>query len=224
MNQIIAAAVDDIDMRARLRTCRKLMQDRLHVDIDDRHAERLMIGRLDDGRDAQHRNAHGTPAPHTELNRRDINLSQRRRLRRFEKVDCARVLQLAVGDDTYRAVLAETVDPDQFAPVGEIDQAEDIVGRLGGKLGGETPGQAFPPRRLGDPTFRIGAAGKMRAHDAGNGRGFAKSGGVFARAADRRGKRRRQHPHMNLDALSGAGQHRRSDIAVRQQANRQRGQ
>ncbi|MGB7888595.1 MAG: hypothetical protein WBL55_19850, partial [Xanthobacteraceae bacterium] len=153
MNQIIAAAVDDIDMRARLRTCRKLMQDRLHVDIDDRHAERLMIGRLDDGRDAQHRNAHGTPAPHTELNRRDINLSQRRRLRRFEKVDCARVLQLAVGDDTYRAVLAETVDPDQFAPVGEIDQAEDIVGRLGGKLGGETPGQAFPPRRLGDPTL-----------------------------------------------------------------------
>ncbi|MGB8739665.1 MAG: hypothetical protein WCD52_05270 [Xanthobacteraceae bacterium] len=70
------------------------------------------------------------------------------------------------------------------------------------------------------PPFRIGAAGKMRAHDAGNGRGFAKSGGVFARAADRRGKRRRQHPHMNLDALSGAGQHRRSDIAVRQQANR----
>ena len=182
-----------------------------------------MVRRLDDGGDAQHGDADRAPQPETELHRRNVDLLGRR-LGGFEKFASARVLQLVVGRGSDRAVFAETVDADQFMAIGRIDDAKDDIGRLCCKLGGEAPGEALPPHRFGRAVLRIAAAGQVGAHDAGDRRGCAESGGIFMRAARHRGERRCQHPHMHFDAFGGLRQHRRSDILIGQQTDRQRGQ
>ena len=91
----------------------------------------------------------------------------RQRDRLAEIFGVALPLQFGIRNDARRAVLARAIDPHDLATaVFDADDAELVIGRLEGELGGKSRRHAAAPDRFAGAVVGMNAAVAARANDA----------------------------------------------------------
>ncbi len=167
MNQIVALLVHNIEIALPPRVA-DLVEGRPHVDIDDQDSE-LVAVRSDDRRgNAQRRHVRLLEGAVflIEVDRRGVELPGRQLDRGLEVVAVAFALQLRLGNGADGAARPHAVDPHQLAPaVGDADDPELGIFRLGAELGDEPRGDPFLEHVAGRPGHGIDIVGDPRPHD-----------------------------------------------------------